>query len=258
MIGAFLALEGLHKCFASLQGVLENRLGTPVCIPDCGVCCKGNVPNCMIIEAIFMVSSLPALGTFKQAVDAAEAWLLEKPVIAAHEVALSYDGLPVGPVSRKIRDQWAQVAKWRCPFLMDDMRCLIHSCRPLVCRAFGVTREGEGCPRPLGRGETLMSRGVMDSSKVAPFVREFKDYCQKKPEWTIRSFAPTLLFRAAEPEKFRSYVDDNRIPSCKIIGSAIDVSLMWQPQLDALRQGVAPDVVAYAYNTATPEQLLRR
>jgi hypothetical protein len=74
-------------------------------------------------------------------------------------------------------------------------------------------------------------------------VEEFKADCERKPEWKIYGFAPTLLYRAAEPDKFRALVDDNRIPSAKIIGTAFDTNLMWQPDLDAQRQG---DLVAYS------------
>lgn len=257
MIKAFLGLSSLHRAFSHLQGVLEETIGTPICMANCGLCCQDNTPTCMIIEACNMVSSL--LGRdLSRALQAAEHWLLEKdPRITI------YRGLPVGLLPRDLLMERGKVSKGRCPFLTDDLRCLIHSCRPLLCMAYGVTRDVMvdpglgGCPRPLGRGETSTRQAVMTSGKIAPLVREFKDRCEKrKPEWVIRGFVPTLLFRAAEPDKFRAYVDDNRIASAKIIGTAFDASLMWQPQLDALRHGAAPDLVAYAYSTADPESLL--
>jgi Fe-S-cluster containining protein len=204
----------------------------------------------MIIEAINMVSTLPGLGNLKKAVDIAENWLLERAPVAASEMALSYKGLPVGVVSRELLAEQHQVAGSRCPFLTDEKKCLIHSCRPMYCMALGVTREAlpvnsgaPGCPRPLGYGESLARRGFWDSSGIRQMVQEFKDDCDRKPEWKIYGFAPTLLYRAAEPDKFRALVDNNRVPSAKIIGTAFDTNLMWQPDLDAQRQG---DLVAYS------------
>lgn len=255
MIQAFKGLTALNKAFGQMQGVLEGHLGTPICIPNCGICCLHNSPHCMIIEAIYMVSSLIGEGRLHKVLDVAENWLLEKDP----EVTI-YRGLPAGILPPDLKNEWAMIYKRRCPFLTEDLSCLVHTCRPMVCQAFGVTRDAEGCPRPLGRGETSTSHAYMGSKDrltLATIVQEFKDQCERrKPEWVIRGFIPTLLFRAAKPDKFRAYVDDNRIASAKIVGTAFDTSLMWQPQLDALRQGVTPDVVAYAYNTADPDALL--
>lgn len=248
MLKAFVGLSALHKEFNQSQGALECHLRAPVCIPNCGRCCT--VPTCMIIEATNMVSMLMGTGSLRKAVDIAENWLLERAPVAAHEMALSYKGLPVGIVAQSLMQEQAQVARGRCPFLTDEKRCLIHACRPLYCMALGVTREAmpisstdPGCPRPLGYGEASNRRGTSGCSGIRQMVEEFKADCERKPEWKIYGFAPTLLYRAAEPDKFRALVDDNRIPSAKIIGTAFDTNLMWQPDLDAQRQG---DLVAYS------------
>jgi Fe-S-cluster containining protein len=248
VIRAFIGLNNLAKEFNLSQGVLEMTLRTPVCISGCGRCCT--TPTCMIIEALNMVSVLTGFDALKKAVDAAEHWLLDRPPVAAHEIALSYKGLPVGIVSQALRQEQAQVANGACPFLTDEKRCLIHQARPLYCMALGVTREAiplhsgkPGCPRPLGHGESLTRRGTVESGHLRQMVQEFKDDCERKPEWKIYGFAPTLLFRAAKPDIFRAYVDDNRIPSAKIIGTAFDTNLMWQPDLDAQRQD---DLVTYS------------
>lgn len=256
MLKALIDLNGLHKQFAFAQGVLENTLGTPVCIPGCGRCCT--VKTSMIIEAINMVSTLTGLARLKAAVDCAENWLLEKTAIAANEMALSYKGLPVGIVPPDIKQEWEQVSRSRCPFLTEEAKCLIYECRPLLCMALGVTRGIEYCPRPIGIGENSTRRGLMDSNELAPSVQAFKEYCGRKPEWRIYGFTPTLLYRAAEPDKFRAMVDENRIPSCKIIGTELDINLMWQPQADAIRDGENPDNVAYAWTTKDPQETLKK
>ena len=200
-----------------------------------------NVPNWMTIEAINAVSVLTGTGKLKEAVAVAEGWLLER-----HKQATSYEGMPVGKVSPQIRDEWRALSVSQCPFMTEDKRCLIHQVRPLACRAFGVTRDAaEICPRPPGKGETLTQRIVIKSDAFKKTVDAFTDSCKNKnPEWIIRGFVPSLLYRAAEPEKFRKMVKDNQIATAKAIGINYDVSLMWQPQVEALRSGMSPDLVA--------------
>lgn len=251
MLQAFMDLSILHQVFDAAQRDLETKLEVPICI-GCGDCCERNAPGCMLIEGANMVSTLIGEGRLEKAQGMAEDWLLQK-----HQEAGVYRGLPLGMVPGDIYAEWMALSRTRCPFFTDDKKCFIHSCRPLVCRAFGVTRDQERCPRPLGKNESLSSRGIIESSELRWLVQEFKERCSKRqPEWTIRAFTAAALFRAARPEKFRAYVDDNRIASAKIIGTEIDFTLMWQPQLDALRAGKSPDLVAYAYNTRDPERIL--
>ena len=254
MLQAFIRLRALHTLFDATAGNLEKALGVPVCIPKCGLCCTDNCPTCMLIEGANMVSHLTGSGQLKKALAMAEDWLLTK-----HSEAKIYRGMPVGFVPMDIKAEWMALSKTRCPFLTDKLKCFIHSCRPLVCRAYGVTRDVEGCPRPLGKNESLTSRGVIDSVEIRHLVQEFKDGCYEQyPEWTIKAFSAVALFRAAYPEKFKGYVDDNRIASAKILGSEMDFALMWQPQIDALRSGKSPDLVAFAYNNNVqdPDALL--
>lgn len=244
MIQAFMNLSSIHKQFSMAQGALEAHIKAPSCI-SCGQCCT--TPTCMIIEGINMVSVLTGMGKLKQAVDCAENWLLERRAVAASEMALSYKGLPVGIVAQEMKLEQAQVARALCPFLTDEKKCLIYDCRPMICMARGTTREVWNCSRPPGLGESSTKHLVINSNQMVSAVEAFKQDCGRKPEWRIYGFAPTLLFRAAEPDKFRAMVDDNRIPSAKIIGTEIDINLMWQPEVDAIRRGVDPDLVAAGY-----------
>lgn len=241
MIKAFVELSALHQVFHAAQGHLEKKLGVPICIPTCGACCQVNVPGCMVIEGANIVSHLIGQGRLAAVAQVAEDWLL-----ARHKEAGIYRGMPVGLVPQDIKREELALTQSRCPFLAaQDLKCMIHDTRPLVCRAYGVTRDPEGCPRPMGRGEGLTSRAVVDSTEVRRLVESFKVYCQKQPAWTIRGFAPAIVYRAAYPDKFRALVDDNRVASAKVIGTAMDCSLMWQQQVDAVRRGVPPDIVAY-------------
>ena len=241
MLTAFKEINRLQIGFKAADEFLTKEIGKETCVSGCGKCCKTNTPTCRIIEAIYAISVLTGTGKLKKAVSLAEGWLLEK-----HKETPSYDGRPTGFASPRIHQEWLDIRLTRCPFLQEDMRCFIHQGRPLVCRAFGVTFTGEEtCDRPPGRGETLTQHEFVNSPKLRDAVNAFWDDCkQRKPEWAISGFIPTLLYRAAEPDKFKKMVLDNQVASAKIIGIDYEVNLMWQPQLEALRQGVSPDLVS--------------
>jgi len=189
----------------------------------------------MGIEALNMVS---ALGTVGQAVDLAEGWLLED-----HGLRL-YTGIPRGVIFQELLQEWKAVTKSRCPFMKANKECQIYKERPLTCRTYGIYRDtfGIDCPRPPGKGETLTQHAIVPAGPdLKRFIHDFKQSCAaKNPGWVKRGFAPTLLFRAAKPDKFKEYIDNNRIASAKLIGMEMDIDLLWQNQLDALRQGVNP------------------
>ena len=233
MLKAFMELSALHRLFDGAQGVLEKELGTPVCFPRCGRCC--HVPDCMVIEGANMVSFLTGEGLLTKATQIAEDWLLTK-----HKEATIFRGMPVGVVPAEIKNEWLQLMASRCPFLDEKAKCVIYSSRPLMCHALGVSLDVRYCPRPLGRGEMLNRRAVIDNGPLRQAVEAFKKDCQRQPEWTIRGLAPAILYRAAYPDKWRGLVDDNRIASAKIIGTALDFDLMWQHDPNELDdQGIA-------------------
>jgi len=240
MLKAFSELHTIWQGFDWSDKVLEQTIGTSTCISGCGKCCMINVPYMRTIETINAVSVLMGTGKLKLAVAIAEGWLLEH-----HKVASTYEGVPIPMASPKVHEEWLALRRSQCPFLDDRKECLIHQCRPLGCRAYGVTYSPiNECPRAPGRDETLTQHKYADSTQLRNRVNDFWADCKRKPEWLISGFTPTLIYRAAEPEKFKKLVLDNRIASAKIVGVDYEISLMWQPQLDALNRGISPDIVS--------------
>lgn len=240
MLQAFLHLRDLQRVFDAATGVLEENLGTPICRRSCGLCCQVNTPMASIIEGINLVSiDMMNQKKIKRLVETAEGWLLEP-----HGNTV-FKGVPFGFQANEIMDDWKRTARMPCPYLEENQDCMIHKDRPLVCRAFGVFRDAADiCPRPPGRGETLTQHAIIDSNRVRPLVKEYFDDCKKRqPVWAIRCWIPTVIFRAASPQKFKEYIEENKIASAKLLGMDIDTSLMWQPQLDELRHGKTPDQV---------------
>lgn len=241
MLQAFFDLREIHHVFDAAEHVLEEDIGVPICVPKCGLCCQHNMPPYMTIEAINAVSYLTGMGQLKKMVSIAEGWLLEK-----HTFATIYEGMPVGFAGEKLKEEWMGVFRSQCPFLGRDARCLLYAVRPLTCRSYGVTRDNsELCPRPLGRGESATQRRYIPADMLKQKIAACRKQWEKKNKtWIISGSAPAMLYRAAKPEKFKNLVESNRIASAKIIGIEYETSLMWQPQVDMLRAGVAPDLVA--------------
>lgn len=240
MLEAFRKLHQFHKAFDEAESRLETTIGRPACISGCGRCCS--TTSCMVIEAIDAVSILTGTGKLKKAVAIAEGWLLER-----HNEAPSYEGMLAGCfISPKIRDEFAALNRLPCPFLLETKQCFIHEARPIVCRAYGVTRSSMGlCQRPPGKGETLTQFMYMQVPGLMQDIHSFKEqYRDNHREWITFSFFPTLLYRAAREKEFREMVRDNRIATAKIIGTELDQTLAWQPQIEALQKGVDPDLVA--------------
>jgi len=242
MIGTFIELHEIQQVFNAAEEVLEEDIGRSVCLSRCGLCCMHNIPFWMTIEAINTVSVVSGTGRNKldKLLSLTEGWLLER-----HAIAPTYEGVPIGFVPPKIRDEWLAMRLGQCPFLGLDRRCLIHNVRPLACQAYGVTRDISNCPRPPGRGETLTQRRYIPADLLRGKIESFRGRCKEKnPTWIHSGFAPTLLYRVARPEKFKQLVLDNKIASAKLVNVEFEINLMWQPQVDALRGGVSPDLVA--------------
>lgn len=239
MIEAFSKLRQFYRTFDAAAVLLERTTGKSACISGCGRCCE--MTSCMTIEAMNAVSILMGDGKLGRAVSIAEGWLLER-----HSEAPSYEGMLAGSfVSPKIRDEYVALTRLPCPFLTEAKECSIYEARPMSCRSYGVTRSSAGlCQRPPGKGETMTQLMYINSPDLVNHIRTFKEkYRCSHPDWIVYSFLPTLIFRAAREEQFRKLVRDNRIATAKIIGTDIDQTLMWQPQVDALQRGMSPDLV---------------
>lgn len=241
-IEAFGILHSIQAIFGSAERQIEDKTGKSICMSGCGKCCEVNTPKCMTIEAMDAISVLLGQGTLDKVASVAEGWLLER-----HNEAPTYNGMIVGGfVPADVNEERARLSKLPCPFLDSTKRCMIHSCRPFVCRAYGVTRTAVGfCPRPPGRGETQTQFVHVNVNGLKTVVDVFKrKYGAERVDWVTFGFLPTLIFRAAREEKFCEMVANNRIATAKTIGITLDETLLWQTQVELVNQGVAPDLVA--------------
>lgn len=244
MIKTFETLRRFYQEIDNAGRYLEEIIGKPICISNCGKCCSANTIQSSTIEAMYAVSVLTGTGKLDNVIKLCEGWLLDH-----HKEAPSFEGMIEGKfIPSKIKDEFESISKLPCPFLGLDLKCMVHEARPLVCRTYGITRTGSGfCPRPPGKGETQSQFMYLQAGELRTAIDAFKrSIGEDHPEWTIYGLFPTLIYRAAKEKEFHRLVSDNRIASAKIIGTQLDTTLMWQPQLDAIKRGLTPDLALTA------------
>jgi len=216
MIESLLGLEKIYRQFDAAGGNLERQLGVSICQPGCGKCCEITVPVIWRIEAVYAISKALGVEIYERMVSDAEGWLLDR-----HKCTPTYEGPKPGYLNDKVKDEFYALIKTHCPFHDIDMSCYIHSGRPMVCRAYGVTHmpgpNPDSCPRPLGIGETESTRAWVDipnlKTQVLSLMGSLND-----PDLRVCGLLPTAIFKLAHPDKYQDYIEDNRIASAKLIG----------------------------------------
>lgn len=232
MLQAYAELRKIHELIDQAGKWLEKQLGTPLCVPNCGLCCQQNVVSCHSIEASYIISGLMGTGLTRY-VDASRAWLVDR-----HNQTTIYDGMPRGVITGKLREEWNLISFTPCIFYkFDTKQCAIHRFRPLSCRAFGVTKMASYyCPRPLGKDEDAHSRAYV-GGEPAQLIKAVVDTFIKKtktrnPDWATHGFLPTMIFRQAREKEFRGLVADNMIASAKLVGTDYSLQALWQEDVE--------------------------
>lgn len=183
-----------------------QELGTlgHVCMPNCGRCCLDNTVRILECEAAYVVSGLLAQpGRLRRVLSIAAGWLQE---------SAGFDRRPASSLSQQeLYGEYVKAVSAPCPFLSTDKGCLIYEVRPVVCRAYGVTRTtGPECPRPISQ------------------MRPAAPYIGGEPEAKVKSIMgalsrgatsgllPTLVLLVAEPQRARRLVDQGA-PAGKLL-----------------------------------------
>ncbi len=224
------AYSGLEKVYAGFEGAALEVIAAkaaPICVDGCGVCCEINTPYCWDIEASYIISNLLSEGKLAWALNACQSWLLDR------DGGLTLYGPRADMVSIEGRTRAiaeARLAARRpCPFL-SDKRCAIHQVRPLVCRAYGVTRlpSQTDCRAPLGRGENLSRRAHHNGNGLKKAVAEYLRGL--RPDQRAGYFLPTAILRQASPTMFARLQD--RFATGKMVAMAVSPAAIWQDQLE--------------------------
>lgn len=230
MLQEFMGLRQIHSLINDTEAHLVKQLGVPICILNCGKCCEENNVTVYSIEASLILSYLIGDGKTK-VVSWCRDWLVEH-----HTGIDTYDGIPYGLVNEKLKHEWDLLAKGHCPMLTQDKKCAIHVMRPLVCRTYGVTRDaGMGCPRPIGRGESVNARAYI-GGKASDFLEDqiskfFGKMRLEHPDYAKIGFLPAMIFRQAREKEFRELIAEHKIASAKLIGTDVETQVLWARQV---------------------------
>jgi len=246
LLESFTKLQEVQEYYKLGQQALEQGLGVSICHLGCGICCRVNVPIAMGVEARNIISWALGRGPLflEGLLDRCENWL-----ISADGPTHAREGIIVGIIPRKILGEFQTLQGSQCPFLNPDTTCVIHGARPIVCQAFGVTRDPAPiCPRPLGSGERRDLMAIISGPSVDALRRKVQLMRQAasegNPAWGASGLLPTMLLAAGRPERLKALIAENRIPSAKLLMVAGEYhGLLWQDQLDGARQGVPGELL---------------
>jgi Fe-S-cluster containining protein len=223
-------LEVIHVAYGLAQQEVETAIGVPICQPDCGRCCAENSISCYGFEAEYVGSCLIGAGLLKEGLDRARAWLTE-PGQWTYGSKLNLEKL------KELVPELRRASLSPCCFLMDDKKCMIWNSRPMVCRAYGVTRmPGPICPRRLGIGEDFLHRVTWDPDHPKVPVRPLFNSLigmVREPNYLRQAFLPMMLFQRFRADELAGLAYDGKIPLVKLhVGWGEGISMLWQEQVE--------------------------
>ena len=222
MLESLLTLDSIYKRFTKAAYELEETIEVPLCISNCGKCCE--ITLARRIEIVYALSTLKNTDKYNEVISRAEKWLLKK-----HHGLKMYG--KASNSSNKLVKEFERVMRFPCPFLNDDKSCLLYEGRPLVCRAYGVTRVSGptalSCPRPLGKNETKFCHAFIDASDLKTYVNNW--ISKLTPEDNFTGFLPAMLYKEAHPDKYTNILP--LVASAKTVETQIYEGMLWQEQL---------------------------
>lgn len=239
LLGYWGALERIHRGYDEAAARIEGATGGPLCVPGCDAnCCEHNSVLAYGIEAELAASHLLGQPAKLRAVlDACHAWLT-KPG------RYTYGGKITPALWDDLRPEFLAILRERCPLLTEDKRCALHAARPLVCRAYGVTRvPARECPRPWAPGENHDNRLYWDgTSAEIPLYKWVRDLRRKitEPRYSRQGFFATMLYERFRASELAGLLDDGKVPLLKLAvgwGDGYQFQneghmLLWQEQLE--------------------------
>lgn len=236
-------LERIHRGYdAAAEQVVASK--GPICIEGCGLCCQHNSVVAMGIEADYAVSYLlgkPSL--IDPILDACEEWLTRKG-------PYTY-GKAITEANRDVvLNEYFLIGRGeQCPFLLADKRCQIHYARPLVCRAYGVTRiPGDECPvapipgRPTDERmswdghhplQVVRRNGLFEQVVLYDLVSNLRHDIENETLYGVEGFFYNLLMMRLRPARLAALMDEGKVPLAKaLVGMYGNHMLLWQEQID--------------------------
>lgn len=222
LVASYIKLQQVHWAFGIAEQELVNSRGAPICISGCGICCEVNTPSAWEVEAHYAVSTLLGAGKLQRVAQLAEGWLLER---SAKVTTYGLKGRVSGEAWKSLWGEVKALLQEPCPFLTSDKECVLWDVRPLVCRAYGVTRlPGMECRRPYGIGERPTFGDVpgvrvvyqgQGSQVINSLISTMLDNLPE-PGLRMAGFFPTQLMRLIDANKLQGLADSGQVASVKL------------------------------------------
>lgn len=227
-----MAINAVYREYDVAQRMLESDIKAPICV-GCGQCCRNNTIFAYGVEAANTVSHLLGSHQMYSMQRRIEEWLLER-----HKECPTYEPLTETRISfgldGKIRDEAIALSKTQCPFY--ERGCVIYQCRPLACRAYGVTRTSEACDRPLGVGEMPSRHRYIGGELQRELKAEVDATLAMVPRdtWKYGGFFPTLIYSHVWPKRFANMVQNGLIATAKLVMTYPSLAVIWQDQVESM------------------------
>jgi len=239
--GWYSQLEQVHAAFGLLATQVETFTGVPLCVPNCGLCCKDASVMAIGVEAEYARSLLLGnAGKMANVLDACREWLT-KPGKYTYGTKLTPE------LFTDKREEWARILQERCALLGPNDRCIFHEGRPVVCRAYGVTHvPNPYCRRPIGLNESADAKAHWDvNDPSVPIKKWWLDLkaSMDDPRFTRQGFFATMIMEALATRELAGLAYDGKIPLFKMaVGWGGDLTMLWQEDVDREWSSYAADV----------------
>jgi Fe-S-cluster containining protein len=232
LLECYKALKMVHVGYELASSQLSHALGVPLCVPNCGLCCQINVVYAYGIEAAFALSNLASDKQLGEILSRARDWLLENDKDAPTHIPV-VGGEPV-VLSNGLNKEIDLLAGKECPFLNSEKNCVIHAYRPLVCRAFGVTRIAhKDCRRPMSKFE-VTDKDAYFGGLGSTAIKDVLEEILREVPMSIGSqsgFFPALLYAIARPNEYRELALSGQVSTAKLLLLDNFHGLLWQDQI---------------------------
>lgn len=226
-LASLIGITGVYRAYDAAASLLEASLGTPLCV-RCGQCCRENTPIAYGLEAANAVSHLIGQGRLYPMQRRIEGWLLDRSGACTIRDSPRITTMALG-LDPKLQAEVLALSKTQCPFY-EETGCMVHDCRPLACRAYGVSRSNYTCTRPLGKGETREAHMVLSvplANELRTAVKTVLDTVPR-PTWKHAGLFPTLIFAHAWPETFARMVANHQIQTAKLVMTYPSMAVLFE------------------------------
>lgn len=220
ILAGYKLLRELHAEYEGAAKELQTALAVPLCVENCGLCCK--TPVVWGVEAYYIVSAIAgSIGGLPNIMDLTEEWMLSNVIGVT---TLAKENQYQVEDTKEIMSEANALCELRCPYLDLVNRCPIYEDRPISCRALGVTSIRSDCKRPLGIGESMTQKALYLGPGGLRLRQKTSSFFTLPGFLGEYGFLPAMLYRIVREEKLKELVYNGKILAAKLIVGKANIS----------------------------------